>query len=233
MSGPAARSCWLGTPLVFYMYIAPPMSHATSAFAVAAFLLRMAASSASTWSVGGSSLLGILAAVLAMVREQDAFFVAAPALDFTCGILVRRRTGASDPLMRGAVAGTMAAVIAYLPQAFAYLALNGHVGPSHLVARKMSWTAPHALDVLASPTHGFLCGRRWRCWPCRLVWLPGTAPRTRAIGIVTISLALAVACRSTWPEASSRGRSLARSDNAGSWRCHRSSSLAWPRVWQA
>ena len=29
---------WLGTPLLFYMYVAPPMSHATSAFAVAAFL---------------------------------------------------------------------------------------------------------------------------------------------------------------------------------------------------
>src|SRR4029453_17710244 len=29
---------WLGTPLVFYMYIAPPFSHACSAFAVARFV---------------------------------------------------------------------------------------------------------------------------------------------------------------------------------------------------
>ena len=53
-----------------------------------------------------------------------------------------------------AAAGVAAAVVAFLPQALAYLALNGHVGPSRLVARKMSWTAPHALDVLASPAHG-------------------------------------------------------------------------------
>ena len=29
---------WLGTPLLFYMYVAPPMSHACSAFAVALFV---------------------------------------------------------------------------------------------------------------------------------------------------------------------------------------------------
>jgi len=34
--------------------------------------------------------------------------------------------------------------------------LNGHFGPSHLVTRKMTWTAPHALQVLLSPAHGFL-----------------------------------------------------------------------------
>jgi hypothetical protein len=28
---------WLGTPLLFYMYVAPPFAHATSAFAVALF----------------------------------------------------------------------------------------------------------------------------------------------------------------------------------------------------
>src|SRR4029078_1606234 len=28
---------WFGTPLLFYMYVAPPFSHACSAFAVAAF----------------------------------------------------------------------------------------------------------------------------------------------------------------------------------------------------
>jgi hypothetical protein len=37
----------------------------------------------------------------------------------------------------------------------AYKALNGHYGPSSLVMRKMTWTAPHALSVLASPEHGF------------------------------------------------------------------------------
>ena len=32
-----ALAVWLGTPLLFYMYVAPPFSHACSAFAVALF----------------------------------------------------------------------------------------------------------------------------------------------------------------------------------------------------
>ena len=37
-STPAALAVWLGTPLLFYMYVAPPFSHACSAFAVALFV---------------------------------------------------------------------------------------------------------------------------------------------------------------------------------------------------
>src|SRR5262245_36179369 len=47
---------WLGTPLLFYMYIAPPFSHACSAFAVALFVtvwLRVRP----TWSVRGAVAL--------------------------------------------------------------------------------------------------------------------------------------------------------------------------------
>jgi hypothetical protein len=46
-------------------------------------------------------------------------------------------------------------VLVYLPQAAAYLALNGRVGPSRLVSRKMTWTSPHGAGVLFSPEHGF------------------------------------------------------------------------------
>jgi hypothetical protein len=42
----------------------------------------------------------------------------------------------------------------YLPQAAAYLALNGRIGPSRLVSRKMTWSSPHAAGVLFSPEHG-------------------------------------------------------------------------------
>ena len=33
----AGLAVWLGTPLLFYMYVAPPFSHACSAFTVALF----------------------------------------------------------------------------------------------------------------------------------------------------------------------------------------------------
>ena len=72
---------WLGTPLLFYAYVAPPFSHACSAFAVALFIyiwLRVRG----TWSIGGMVALGAAAALMAMVREQDVFFALGPALDF-------------------------------------------------------------------------------------------------------------------------------------------------------
>ena len=140
--------------------------------------------------------MGILAAVMAMVREQDAFFVVAPALDLIVFALRTNDRREWFRLLRGTLAGTAAAVVAYLPQALAYLALNGHLGPSHLVARKMTWTAPHAMDVLASPSHGFLTWTPLALLALAgLAWLPRTAARTRAIGVVTMSLALAVACQ--------------------------------------
>jgi len=72
---------WLGTPLLFYMYIAPPYSHACSAFAVALFV-TVWLNVRQTWSVGGAVALGITGALMAMVREQDIFFTLGPAIDF-------------------------------------------------------------------------------------------------------------------------------------------------------
>jgi hypothetical protein len=151
---PSALLIGIGTPLLFYMYIAPPMSHATSAFAVALFVvtwLRVR----DAWSPGGMMALGAATALMAMVREQDAFFAAGPLVDFL-HTQATRRDGLATRRFMHAIAGVVVAVVAFAPQALAYLALNGHLGPSKLVARKMTWTAPHALEVVTSPAHGFL-----------------------------------------------------------------------------
>src|SRR6185503_18418244 len=79
--------------------------------------------------------------------------VAGPLVDVIWTIARSDRNRALS-ILRSGVTGVAAGAIAFLPQALAYLALNGYVGPSRLVARKMSWTAPHALSVLASPAHG-------------------------------------------------------------------------------
>ena len=150
---PAAALIWIGTPLLFYMYVAPPMSHASSAFAVALFILIWLRVRA-TWSSGGLAQLGAAAALMTMVREQDAFFAAGPALDFAWTQLTRR--DARQARRWGhALVGAATAALVFAPQAMAYLSLNGRIGPSRLVARKMTWTAPHGVDVLASPAHGF------------------------------------------------------------------------------
>lgn len=191
----AAWSVWLGTPLLFYMYIAPPMSHATSACTVSAFVLAWLILRR-RWSVPGLIVLGLLAALVAMVREQDAFFVVGPAVDFA--VHLWRTTNARERLrlVAAAAAGVVAAAIGYLPQAFAYLALNGHVGPSRLVARKMTWTAPHALEVLWSPAHGFFFWTPLAVLGLLgLVWLPRTALAAPAPRIVTLSLAAIAAAQ--------------------------------------
>ncbi|MFO7692966.1 MAG: hypothetical protein R6V57_07780 [Vicinamibacterales bacterium] len=145
----AAAAAALGTPLLFYMYIAPGFAHATSAFAVAAFVLAWVVVR-ERWSLAGLIVLGALAGLMAMVREQDAFVVVGPALDLAWAVLRNGRVRAIGP----ALAGAAAAILVYLPQAAAYLAINGRLGPSPLVSRKMTWTSPHAAGVLFSPEHG-------------------------------------------------------------------------------
>jgi hypothetical protein len=152
----AAVAVWVGTPLFFYMYIAPPMAHACSAFAVSAFVLTWLRIRGA-WSVRGMLALGALAALMAMVREQDVFIAIGPAVDFA--VDVWRARGGRDRILalitRG-FAGAAAFVVAYAPQLMAYRAINGYFGPSRLVARKLNWMAPHAFGVLLSPEHGLL-----------------------------------------------------------------------------
>jgi len=188
---------WLGTPLLFYMYVSPPYSHACSAFAVALFV-TIWLHVRERWSAGGAIALGLSGALMAMVREQDIFLALGPAVDFfataflnrggSVGIIQSSRgptpargslapshsaaaAGAADTAIGTnqrqpgttrrtsatltAASGCFAFAVGLLPQLLAYKALNGHFGPSRLVTRKMNWQAPHALEVLASPEHGF------------------------------------------------------------------------------
>ncbi|HKW01161.1 MAG TPA: hypothetical protein VJN96_15155 [Vicinamibacterales bacterium] len=146
----SSLAIWIGTPLLFYMYVAPPMSHACSAFAVSLFLWTWL-HVRERWSIGGVVLLGLTGALMAMVREQDVFFLAVPAIDFV-RLAARRRDFSRDALV--AAAGAASFLLAYSPQLAAYNALNGHPGPTSYVTRKMTWTAPHSLQVLFSPEHG-------------------------------------------------------------------------------
>ena len=155
----AVMAVWIGTPLFFYMYIAPPMSHACSAFATSLFVLVWLRVRGQ-WSLGGMIALGALAALLAMVREQDVFVAIGPGIDWLV-TFVRRMRGTDTrgtwlQMIVNAPAFFVAFAIAFTPQLMAYLAINGRPGPSQLVARKMSWNSPHALGVFASTEHGLI-----------------------------------------------------------------------------
>jgi hypothetical protein len=149
----ATIAIWFGTPLIFYMYLAPAFAHATSAFAVALFVTVWLAVRR-TWTISGLVALGAAGALMAMVREQDVTYLVGPAIDFVWQHLrtTRSRT------VRAALAGAVAAVafgVVFVPQALAYLSLNGRIGASRLVMRKLYWYSPHALQILMSPEHGF------------------------------------------------------------------------------
>jgi hypothetical protein len=150
----AALAMWFGTPLLFYMYIAPPFSHACSAFAVALFV-NVWLHVRRTWSPMGTFALGLSAALMAMVREQDAFIAIGPLLDFARAAGAPRAVMNTGLLLKSGSAGLVGFVLAYAPQLLAYNAINGYPGPAAHVSRKMSWYAPHALQVIASPEHGF------------------------------------------------------------------------------
>jgi len=191
----AALAVWIGTPLLFYMYVAPPFSHACSAFAVALFVwtwLKVRAS----WSIGGALALGAAAALMAMVREQDLFFVAGPAVDFVF-------TGLRAPVA-SAAAGAFGFAAAFTPQALSYVRLNGHLGPSRLVTRKMSWQAPHALQVLFSPEHGYF------------VWTP--------LALIAIAGLVWFAVAKDLPKGENPKR-----DAGGNERLHVASAFRWKR----
>lgn len=177
-----ALAVWLGTPLLFYMYVTPPMSHACSAFAVSAFVLTWLVVR-KRWSLRGLTALGGVAALMTMVREQDFFLVAGPALDLAWTVLTRlRRSHATTESARLLAVRVLAAIVTFgvvfLPQALSYLSLNGRLGPSQLVTRKMTWWSPHLFQVLLSPEHGFL------------FWTP-----LAALGILGLALAILVPSR--------------------------------------
>src|SRR5947208_11414987 len=94
---------------------------------------------------------------MAMTREQDVFFIVGVAADW----LLSLRTGEDDRRMprtarlAGVVTAAAAFLLVYAPQLAAYKVLNGHFGPHLSVTNKMKWSAPHALQVLVSPEHGF------------------------------------------------------------------------------
>jgi len=176
----AGVAVWLGTPLLFYMYVAPPFSHACSAFTVALFIwvwLRVR----ERWSPGGFAVLGAAGALMAMTREQDVFFIAGPALDWLLAELRRPRF---EVRWFGPVAAAVCFLAAYTPQLLAYKVLNGHFGPHSSVANKMKWYAPHAFQVLFSPEHGYF------------VWTPLAA-------LALAGLLLAVRRRDVPPEGGS------------------------------
>jgi hypothetical protein len=138
----AVVALWWATPVAYYMYVAPGMSHGVSLFTAALFF------SLWPWAVSGGigrwAAWGASAGLMALVREQDLFYAAA--------VLVAV-LGATDRVKRLAAFG-VTALLVFLPQLVVYQILNGEPEPSHHVQNKMINYSPHFFEVLFSTEHG-------------------------------------------------------------------------------
>ena len=168
---------WWATPVAYYMYVAPGMSHAVSLFAVAVFfsLWPWAVSGGvSRWAVWGAS-----AGLMALVREQDLFFAAA-ALVAVFGMTHR---------LKRLVAFGGAAIVVFLPQLAVYHVLYGRPWPAPHVQNKMIRYSPHFFEVLFSTEHGLFF---WS--PILLLFFAGglwMLKKDRVAGLVLLAAFLA------------------------------------------
>jgi hypothetical protein len=146
---------WLGSPLLYYVTVAPGFSHAPGLFAVALLVwltLREWAEPSGGWR--RFALIGLAGGLCALVREQDGLFLIMPGLLLAARALQARPLAPALPgaLFQGAVMAG-AAFLAFLPQLFAYRVLYGGFHPSPIVRQKMHFWSPHFFDVLFDPAH--------------------------------------------------------------------------------
>ncbi len=189
----ATLSIWLGTPVIFYSHLAPGYSHAASLFAVALFLFLW-----NRWrddlTVRRAIGLGIVGGLIAMIREQDALFLAVPALYAGLGVIGLLRAGAwraaIRPIVTVGVVG-IAAIITYLPQLVTYQMLNGVPRPNKDVSDKLNIVSPFFWPVMTDPAHAL---PYWS--PIVLVALAGAALLIRRNP--RLGLALIVGFLLTW-----------------------------------
>ena len=112
---------WLGSPLFYYMTVAPGFSHAPGLFAVGLLLwLTLREWAEPTTGPGRFVLIGLVGGLAALVREQDGLFLVMPGLLLAGRVLgAEGRAAALRPIAQG-LAMAAAAFLAFLPQLLAY-----------------------------------------------------------------------------------------------------------------
>jgi hypothetical protein len=113
----------------------------------------------------------------------------------------------------------IAFAIVFVPQALAYLSLNGRLGPSRLVTRKLYWNSPHFFQILMSPEHGFffwtplaimalvgLCiAIRW-LWRSEVAGVSESRPLAVALGAMVLCQIYLLGALDSWTSAGAFGQ---------------------------
>lgn len=160
----AALVILFATNAVYYLYVAPAMSHANSLLASALFVFvwfRTRASRAQG-NLRGWAWLGACGALMTMVREQEAIFGMIPLVE-TVYLAAKgiKKAGMNSPqqptwpsqlLGLGAMVGAW--IVVFIPQLLVYGALNGNYLPARDVTQKFTFDGAHIGDILFSSLHG-------------------------------------------------------------------------------
>lgn len=200
----AVAAVWLSSPLIFYMYSHPLMTHANDTFAYALFLF--------TWhrtrdrrTAAQYGLLGLTAALCALVRNQNAVLVFFPLLEIVSSTV---RTGrreswkqaVSEGLLKGG-AFSGAWWLTFLPQLLIWHTVFGTWLPGNPYAHSgggiFDFLHPHIFGVLLSTNHSLFV---WTplILPAVLGWLPLWRRDRRFASLLAINFALQLYVIASW-----------------------------------
>lgn len=211
----AVAAVWLSSPLVFYMYSHPLMSHANDAFAYALFLF--------TWhrtrserSAAQYGLLGLAAGLCALVRNQNAVLVVFPLLEIARKtVQAGRRVGWGYATANGLLEASCFSVawgFAFLPQLLVWRTVFGTWLPGNPYASSgggsFDLLRPHLLGVLFSTDHGLFV---WTplMLPAVLGWIPLWRKDRGLTSLLTFNFVLqlyVIASWSSWNGAAAFGQ---------------------------
>jgi hypothetical protein len=142
---------WLGGPALYYSFVSPAYSHATSFFAVSLFVYVWLRTRGAT-GYGRTLLLGALAGLVALVRWQDALVLLLPVVE-ALAMVWRRRAGVAAVTLRLALLCAAAGLV-FAPQLLAWQAIYGTPLVMPQGAGFMVWFSPAVFSVLFSLRRG-------------------------------------------------------------------------------
>ena len=197
---------WLASPVVFYLYVTPPMAHANSLFAVALFLFIWLQTRQER-QLFGWVVLGASAGLMVLVRELNWLFLLAPAVDELAEAWDTHRTARIEarldsrsvvatwwrrslPRVRGSLLCGFLILVVASPQFYVYRTLHGTFGPTPFVVDKFERYPIHAMEVLFSGFHGLFS---WT--PITLFGVLGLVALWRRDARVALALAVVFAAQ--------------------------------------
>jgi len=155
----ALVTVWLSSPLVFYMYSHPAMSHACDAFAYALLIFVWHHTRhRSDWPA--AALRGAAAGLCALVRQLNAVFVLVLLGELLFEAIRAQRAGHLrwKPWLARVAALCLAWWLAFLPQLIVWRVVFGQwivLNPYRYgVGLGFDWLRPHLLEVLFSTDRG-------------------------------------------------------------------------------